>query len=64
MLTRVEAAAYCGMKVKGFEFNCPCRPSALPDGGTAYDIHELDRWLDSIKGGGATNGDEYLSRLE
>ena len=57
-----EAAGYCGLQVKYFKTDCPVKPVALPRGKTAYDMQDLDRWLDTLKSGNHED-DEILSRL-
>jgi hypothetical protein len=51
MLTKVEAACHCGRPVKRFEIECPVRPIRFENGDLRYDVHDLDRWLDSLKAG-------------
>jgi hypothetical protein len=51
MLTKVESACHCGRPVKRFEIECPVRPIRFENGDLRYDVHDLDRWLDSLKAG-------------
>ena len=48
MLSKGEAAHYCGLGVKRFDAECPVRPVRIV-GRDLWDIHELDIWLDSLK---------------
>lgn len=49
MLTKAEAAHYCGMKVKHFEIDCPVRPVRVANHDLRWDIRDLDEWLDGLK---------------
>jgi len=51
LLTKVQAANYCGIGHESFAANCPVQPVRLRPGerGLRYDVHELDAWLDSLK---------------
>jgi hypothetical protein len=51
MLTKTEAASHCGRSVKRFEIECPAPPIRFPNGDERYDVHDLDKWLDSLKTG-------------
>ncbi len=51
MLTKTEAAAYCGLAVKRFEIECPVRPIQFENGDIRYDVRDLDAWLDGLKSG-------------
>ena len=51
LLTRQQAAAYCGVSVATFSANCPVAPLALGKGKRLerYDVHALDAWIDSLR---------------
>jgi hypothetical protein len=49
MLSKSEAAHYCGMPIKRFEVDCPVKPVQFPNGDLRWDIHDLDSWLDTLK---------------
>jgi hypothetical protein len=51
MLTKSEAAAYCGLSLRRFETECPVRPIQFENRDLRYDIHDLDAWLDRLKAG-------------
>src|SRR5262249_50941589 len=51
MLTLQEAAQHCGRSVKRFEIECPAPPVIFPNGDRRFDVHDLDKWLDSYKRG-------------
>lgn len=63
MLTEREAAEYCGRTVRTFKGECPVAPIAFGNGDKRFDIQDLDRWLDSLKVGGADDADAILERL-
>ncbi len=50
LLTRAEAAAYCGVSLTTFASICPVRPLALgPDKRLErYDVIALDQWIDRL----------------
>jgi len=63
MLTKQEAAIYCGVALTRFDAHCSCSPVAVPGGHKMYDIKDLDRWLDSLKAPGADSDESILGRL-
>ena len=50
MLNKREAAEHCGRSLKRFEVECPISPVRFPNGDLRYDVRDLDKWLDSLKG--------------
>lgn len=50
MLSRREAAEHCGRSLKRFEVECQIAPIRFPNGDLRYDVRDLDKWLDTIKG--------------
>lgn len=63
MLRAAEAADYCGRPVKRFRAECPVTPVTFPSGDQLYDMQDLDRWIDSLKGGAPDNADDIIDRL-
>jgi len=59
MLTRQQAATYCGVSVPTFMVVCPISPVALGEGKRLerYDIRSLDEWLDKLGKDGAPSND-------
>jgi hypothetical protein len=51
LLKKGEAASYCGRSVKRFEAGFPYPPVRMPNGDLLYDVHDLDKWVDSLKAG-------------
>jgi len=54
LLTKTQAAHYCGMSVATFGGVCTVRPIALGEGARMhrYDVRDIDNWIDSFKAGG------------
>jgi len=63
MLTPREAAEYCGLPQKRFQQGCAVKPVELPGGVLAFDVRDLDAWIDGLKAGGADDDDAILDRL-
>jgi hypothetical protein len=64
MLTKAEASDHCGRSIKRFEIECPITPVQFPNGDQRYDVHDLDAWLDDVKGSTVRNdADHILTRL-
>jgi hypothetical protein len=66
LLTRKQAAAYCGVSVPTFTVQCPVRAIALGNGKRLerYDIRALDGWIDTLGIGGASYGKDWLATLD
>jgi len=66
MLTRQQAATYCGVSVAKFSLVCPVSPVALGEGKRMerYDIRSLDAWLDKLGDGGASLDNDWLAKLD
>jgi hypothetical protein len=64
MLTKSEAAHHCGRPVKRFEAECAISPVRFPNGDLRYDVHDLDAWLDRLKGDAGAEADEIIGRLK
>ncbi len=60
MLSRKEAAHYCGRQERHFDAECPCSPVEFPNGDRRWDQRDLDIGLDNLKDG---NQDIDLSKL-
>lgn len=63
MLTLKEAADYCGLSTKRFPIDCSVSPVAMPDGKRVYDMHDLDAFIDAMKGGEASSDDAIIAKL-
>jgi hypothetical protein len=66
MLTRQQAATYCGVSVPTFMLVCPISPVALGEGKRLerYDIRSLDTWLDILGNGGASLNSDWLAKWD
>jgi hypothetical protein len=64
LLKKAEAAHYCRRSVKNFETQCPVRPIKMPDGELLWDVLDLDKWIDELKGGAGEAADAILSKLD
>ena len=66
LLTREQAANYCGVSIPTFAAHCPIRPISLGPGKRLerYDLHSLDHWIDALSGTTASFGKNWLAALE
>ena len=63
MLNEKEASEYVGIPRRYFRTDCTVMPIELPRGLKAYDMRDLDEWLDSLKGGASDSDDDILGKL-
>lgn len=67
LLTKSQAAQYCGLSVSTFGVTCPVLPISLGVGVRMqrYDVRDIDKWIDSFKAGGASRSlaDQLLDAL-
>jgi hypothetical protein len=65
MLSKIQAAHYCGMGVESFAANCPVNPIRIRPGdrGLRWDVHDLDKWIDSLKKHSTTENVDWLKRV-
>ena len=54
LLTKTQAAHYCGLSIPTFGSVCPVRAIALGVGVRMerYDVKEIDGWIDSLRSEG------------
>ena len=66
LLTKTEAAAYCGLSSRAFATLCPVRPIALRDDRRLerYDIVALDEWIDRLRGPRSKCGEDWLKMMD
>jgi hypothetical protein len=64
LLTKAEAAHYCRRSVKKFESQCPVAPIEMPDGDLLWDVHDLDRWIETLKNDVGDDASAIVERLE
>ncbi|MCY1708396.1 hypothetical protein [Pannonibacter sp. SL95] len=63
LLSRDDAAAYCGLPPKRFEALCPVAAILHATGKRVFDVHDLDRWIDGLKANAADTDADILDRL-
>ncbi len=68
LLTREQAAAYCGVSLPTFDSVCPVRPLALGAGKRLerYDVVALNEWIDRLKlpGSASKTKEEALAEFD
>jgi hypothetical protein len=66
LLTKAEAACYCGVSAGTFVSLCPVRPIALGADKRLerYDLLSLDVWIDSLGVGSTQLGRDWLSAMD
>jgi hypothetical protein len=66
LLTKAEAAAYCGVSVTAFQTVCPVRPIALGDDKRLerFDIIALNEWIDGLGAESAELGRDWLAVMD
>jgi hypothetical protein len=62
MLSKADAAHYCGLAVRRFEVECPVRPVRVGEK-TLWDIRDLDEWLNTLKESKDDTADKIIARL-
>ena len=66
LLTKEQAATYCGVSVPTFTTICPVAPIALNQSKklTRYDIHALDKWIDGLSRPDMLSDSDWLARMD
>ena len=66
LVTRQQAAAYCGISVPTFMLVCPISPVALGKGKRMerYDMRSVDAWLDKLDNDGASLNNDWLAKWD
>ena len=65
LLTKSQAAGYCSRSARSFEEQVPVAPIVMANGDRLWDVRDLDRWIDGLKGAALVPSQEdYLSRLD
>ena len=66
LLTKAQAASYCGLSVAAFAALCPVRPIALGDDKRLerFDIVALNEWIDRLGAGSAELGRDWLAVMD
>lgn len=65
LLTRRQAALYCGISVKAFDTHCPVRAISLgPDERLwRYDVRAIDKWIDLLVAEPTSKNVDWLQRI-
>lgn len=65
LLTKEQAAAYCGVSPPVFSDKCPVKPVALGESERLrrWDRNALDEWIDRLGGMVKTEGVDWIERV-
>ena len=66
LLSKAQAAAYCGIGVGAFSTLCPVRPIALGADKRLerYDVVALNQWIDGLSQKGAKYNGDWLELMD
>ncbi len=66
LLTKAEAASYCGLSVAAFTALCPVRPIALGEDKRLerYDVVALNEWIDGLGSDSRKLGRDWLAAMD
>jgi hypothetical protein len=66
LLTRRQAAAYCGLSAPTFASVCPVAPIAFNKSKKLqrYDMRALDRWIDGLAQNDNVGDSDWLARFD
>lgn len=66
LLTRTQAASYCGVSVPVFNVRCPVMPVALGKSKRLerFDVCALDNWIDKLSENDSSSQIDWLSRID
>jgi hypothetical protein len=66
LLTRAEAASYCGLSHTAFSTLCPVRPIALGNDKRLerFDVVALNKWIDRLAAGSGELGRDWLAVMD
>jgi hypothetical protein len=66
LLTREQAAHYCGVSIPTLVHLCPIKPIALGNSKRLerYDVRCLDDWIDAFSADAAQDGKDWLAALD
>jgi hypothetical protein len=66
LLTREQAAVYCGVSLPTFMGICPVLPIALGASKRLerYDLHALEQWIDTFSHDKPSSGRDWLATLD
>jgi hypothetical protein len=66
LLTKEQAATYCGVSTPTFSTICPVTPIALNQSKklTRYDRRLLDEWIDGLTRADTLNDSDWLAKMD
>jgi hypothetical protein len=66
LLTKAEAASYCGLGTATFENQCPVRPIALGHSKRLmrFDREALNAWIDELASGIMNKDNDWLAKMD
>jgi hypothetical protein len=66
LLSRAQAASYCGLGITTFTMLCPVRPVALGKNRRLerFDVVALDEWIDGLSSDSAASGTDWLAAVD
>ncbi len=66
LLTKAEAASYCGISLGVFSTLCPVRPIALGNDKRLerYDVVALNKWIDELGSDSEQLGRDWLAVMD
>lgn len=64
LLTKTQAAAYCGVSPALFDRLCPVRPLRFSERLVRFDLVDIHAWMDALKGPAERAGTNWLDVWE
>jgi predicted DNA-binding transcriptional regulator AlpA len=64
LLTKAEAASYCGMSVALFDRLCPVRPLRFSERLVKFDVSDIDSWIEAFKSPAKKVGTDWLGAMD
>jgi hypothetical protein len=66
LLTRAQAAMYCGLGLSAFAAICPVRPISMGSDKRLerFDLVDLNKWIDGLGAGTAVAGKDWLAVMD
>ncbi|MDB5597418.1 MAG: hypothetical protein JWM36_4379 [Hyphomicrobiales bacterium] len=67
LMTKAEAASYCGMSPGVFERTCPVIPVRFSERMVLFDVAKIDGWIDSLqqpKNRANRSVDDWIDNME
>jgi predicted DNA-binding transcriptional regulator AlpA len=64
LLTKAEAAAYCGISAALFDRLCPVRPLRFSERLVRFDVSDIDSWIEALEGPAKNADTDWLEVWE